>query len=98
LGGRPSGKPTSFRHALVERIPSVAIVATADGRVIGAATTSIVAASSGTRIFAPLVDTGPVRWTLGTGHALGLAVGRSTHVVWQAGTHGTIPNHMASAE
>lgn len=65
---------------------------------IGAATACIVATRSGTRIFAALVYTGPIRRTLGTGHTLGLAVGRSTHVVWQAGTHRTLPNYMTSAE
>lgn len=92
------GEPTSFGHALVEGIPCVPIVAATDGRVVGAATAGVVATCPRTRIFAALIDTGPVRGTLGTGHALGLAVGRSAHVVWQAGADGTIPSHVASAE
>lgn len=82
----------------MERITSVAIVATADGRMVGGATTRIVATGAWAGITASLIDAGPVRGTLSTGHALGLAVGRTAQIVWQAGTDRTTTDHVASAK
>lgn len=82
----------------MEWISGVAIVTAADGRVIGAPTAGIVATSSGAGIATPLIYTGPIRGAFGTGSALGLAVGRRAHVVWQAGAHGSLPSYVTSAE
>lgn len=82
----------------MERITTVAIVATADGRMIGGTTTRIVATGAGTGIAASLIDAGPVRSALGTGHALGLAIGRTAQIVGQAGTDRTTTDYVTSAK
>lgn len=82
----------------MERITGVAIVATADGCVVGGATARIVATGAWAGIAASLIDAGPVRGTLSTGHALGLAVGRTAQIVWQTGTDRTTADHVTSAK
>lgn len=82
----------------MEWITRVAIVATADRCVVGGATTRIVATCAWAWITASLIDAGPVRGALSTGHALGLAVGRTAQIVWQAGTDRTTADHVTSAK
>lgn len=65
---------------------------------VGGATTSIVATGARTGITASLIDAGPVRGTLSTYHALGLATGRTTHVIWQAYADRTISDNVTNTK
>lgn len=51
-------------------------------------TEGIVATSAGTWIFAAFVDARLILAALGTAHALGSAIGRSTHIIGHTRAHG----------